>query len=116
MSSPASIAKHPIHPMLVAFPIGLWVFSFLCDLVYLFGGGAGWSTAAFYTMGAGIAGDVIAAIPGLVDFLSIDEAEMRKIGLTHMLANVGALLSFALSFWLRVVPDQTPKLAIALSA
>jgi len=33
----ATIAKHPIHPMLVVFPIGLWIFSLVCDLVYLFG-------------------------------------------------------------------------------
>jgi uncharacterized membrane protein len=34
MSTPASIAKHPIHPMLVAFPVGLLVFSLICDLIY----------------------------------------------------------------------------------
>jgi uncharacterized membrane protein len=40
MSSPASIAKHPIHPMVVPFPIALWIFSFICDVVYALDGGA----------------------------------------------------------------------------
>ncbi|MEO9135760.1 MAG: DUF2231 domain-containing protein, partial [Casimicrobiaceae bacterium] len=35
MQTPASIAKHPIHPMLVVFPIGLWIFSLICDLIGL---------------------------------------------------------------------------------
>jgi len=46
MRTPASIYKHPIHPMLVVFPIGLWIFSLACDLIRLAGasaerGGAG---------------------------------------------------------------------------
>ena len=36
MSSPASVAKHPIHPMLVPFPIALLIFSLVCDLAYAF--------------------------------------------------------------------------------
>ena len=38
MSSPASFGKHPIHPMLVALPIGLWIFSLVADLTYLWRG------------------------------------------------------------------------------
>ena len=38
MSTPASVKGHPIHPMLVTLPIGLWVFSFVADIVFL----AGW--------------------------------------------------------------------------
>ena len=50
----ATIAKHPIHPMLVVFPIGLWIFSLVCDLVYLFGpANPLWRDMAFYTMAGG---------------------------------------------------------------
>jgi uncharacterized membrane protein len=38
MGSPASIKKHPIHPMLVALPIGLWIFALACDVVHAAGG------------------------------------------------------------------------------
>lgn len=37
MKTPASIAGHPIHPMLVGIPIGLWLFSLVCDLVHVCG-------------------------------------------------------------------------------
>ena len=37
MHTPASVARHPIHPMLVPIPIGLWLFSLFCDLVHRFG-------------------------------------------------------------------------------
>ncbi|HEX3821794.1 MAG TPA: DUF2231 domain-containing protein [Candidatus Sulfotelmatobacter sp.] len=46
MSSPASIKKHPLHPILVAFPIGLWVFALVCDVVAASGASGPWSTVA----------------------------------------------------------------------
>jgi len=48
MRTPASILKHPIHPMLIVFPIGLWIFSLTCDLIRLAGAsGEAWITVAF---------------------------------------------------------------------
>ena len=49
MRTPASIAGHPIHPMLVTFPIGLWVFSLVADLIYAFGTGFGKSGGLIVT-------------------------------------------------------------------
>ena len=57
MHTPASIAKHPIHPMLVAIPIGLWIFSLACDVIRLLGATSpNWEVAAYYTMVGGIIG------------------------------------------------------------
>jgi len=54
MRTPASIAGHPIHPMLVTLPIGLFVFSFVCDLIYVFGSGnPTFAIVALYTMAGG---------------------------------------------------------------
>ena len=65
MSTPASVARHPLHPILIPLPIGLWVFSLVADLVFLAGwGGATWKAVAWYTMGGGIVGAVLAAVPG----------------------------------------------------
>ncbi|MGZ8204157.1 MAG: DUF2231 domain-containing protein, partial [Burkholderiales bacterium] len=62
MRTPASIAKHPIHPILVPLPIGLWIFSFLCDLTFVLGSGTYvWFTVGFYTMIGGTIGGLIAA-------------------------------------------------------
>jgi uncharacterized membrane protein len=102
MSTPASIAKHPIHPILVAFPIGLWVFSVIADLVVYFGGGGtAWKDVAFYTLGGGIVGAVLAAVPGFVDFLTITDRAARRTAIVHLVSNVTALVLFAVSYWLR---------------
>jgi hypothetical protein len=84
MASPASIEKHPVHPMLVAIPIGLWVFALVCDVVHATGGDAVWQTVATYCIAAGIVGALVAAVPGLIDYFSIDEAAMKKIANLHM--------------------------------
>jgi uncharacterized membrane protein len=58
--------------MLVPLAIGLWIFSLVCDLIHLRAGAdAVWATVAFYTMGGGIVGALLAAVPGLIDLLSL---------------------------------------------
>ena len=56
MASPASIKKHPLHPMLVAFPIGLWVFALICDLMRAAEGNSALQTVAIYCIAGGIVG------------------------------------------------------------
>ena len=91
MASPASIAKHPIHPMLVALPIGLWIFSLVSDVIYVMKWGSSiWNDVAFYTMAGGIAGALLAAVAGFVDFLSISKGKLRTIALWHMSINLTA--------------------------
>src|ERR1700752_4425951 len=100
MSTPASLAKHPIHPMLVAFPVGLLVFSVVCNLIYMLGSHEHvWTQVAFYTMGGGILSAIIAAIPGLIDFLSITDRNTNRLAWTHMLANISGLILFFVAFW-----------------
>ena len=104
MSTPASIGRHPIHPILVALPIGLWVFSIVADIVFQLGWGpAVWKDVAYYTLAGGIVGALLAAIPGFIDFLSITEERARKTGIAHMIANLIALVVFGASFWLRSI-------------
>ena len=70
MRTPASIFQHPIHPMLIVFPIGLWIFSLACDLIRLAGGSSdAWATVAFYSMVGGLVGALCAAVPGFIDLL-----------------------------------------------
>ena len=70
MRTPASIYKHPIHPMLVVFPIGLWIFSLACDLIRLAGASAEiWTNVAFIAMVGGLIGALCAAVPGAIDLL-----------------------------------------------
>ncbi len=102
MASPASIGGHPIHPMLIPFPIALWVFSLVADVVYLWRGNPVWKDwIAFYALLAGCIGAAAAAVPGLIDWLSITDKAVVKLANWHARLNVIALLVFATSFYLR---------------
>jgi uncharacterized membrane protein len=70
MRTPASICKHPIHPMLVVFPVGLCIFFLVCDLIRLIGAPEdAWATVAPYSMVGALVGALCAAIPGFIDLL-----------------------------------------------
>lgn len=114
MASRASIAGHPIHPMLVVFPIGLFVFSFICDLVYLGTQNALWRDIAYYAMAGGILGGLAAAVPGLIDFLSITDNGVRRIGAAHMVINISVIILYAVNLWIRGTPSS-PTVSIWLS-
>ena len=115
METPASIAKHPIHPMLVALPIGLWVFSLVSDIIYRAGWGpAVWNDVAFYTLAGGIVSALLAAVPGLIDLLSLS-GKPKKIGIWHMCFNLIAVAVFAINLWLRTTNPPGAMLPFALS-
>ena len=54
LERPGECKKHPIHPMLVAVPIGLWIFALLCDAARAWGGEPVWSMIRTYCVAAGI--------------------------------------------------------------
>jgi uncharacterized membrane protein len=101
MSTRVTVAGHPIHPMLVTIPIGLWVFSLICDFGYIISGDERWTVTAYFTLGGGIIGALIAAVPGLVDLLGIHDARAQRVGIYHLVLNLGIVVLQAISFWLR---------------
>lgn len=108
MRTPANIAGHPIHPMLVTLPIGLFVFSFVCDLIYVFGSGnPTFAIVALYTMAGGIVGALAAAIFGFIDLLSLPP-EPRKTGVAHMTINLIVVVLYVINFWLRRGTPESP--------
>ena len=103
MSLPASIKDHPVHPMLITLPIGLWVFSIVSDLIFKLGyGGLSWNDVAFYTIAGGIVGALFSAVPGLIDLLSIENAKSKSIGIWHMVINLVAVVLYCVNLWLRL--------------
>lgn len=115
MRTPASIAKHPIHPMLVTIPIGLWIFSFVCDLTFVLGSGVTlWFTLSFWTLIGGLVGALIAAIPGVIDMLSLEGAP-KKIALTHGAINLTVVVLYAVNLTLRINGSAVSGLPLALS-
>ena len=115
MRTPASVAGHPIHPMLVPIAIGLWFFSFVCDLFLLSGRGGAWPTVALYTMVGGIVGALLAAIPGLIDLLSLPEGP-RKTAIIHMSINLIVVGLFAVNAWMRLRQPESLGTPMLLSA
>jgi len=115
MRTPASIAGHPIHPMLVPIPIGLWIFSLVCDLIHAGGStNPAWTTVALYTMGGGIVGALAAAIFGFVDMLSIPPGP-KKTALTHMAINLVIVVLYVINLWLRLRTPESPGNLVWLS-
>jgi uncharacterized membrane protein len=102
MSTPASIKSHPIHAMLVPLPIGLWIFALVADVIVHLRGSQDWRTAAFYALGVGVAGALLAAVPGLIDLLSLPPGKTRRIGIFHMSLNLLAVVVFSVNFLTRM--------------
>lgn len=116
MRTPASIARHPLHPMLVPLPIGLWIFSLVCDLIFVFGNGVSlWYTLAFYTLIGGLIGAVLAAIPGFIDMLSLT-ATPKRIALAHMTINLAIVVLYAVNLGMRINGEGNNVIPMALSA
>jgi len=115
MRTPASIGGIPLHAMLSVLPLGLWTFALACDLAYVLGVGASlWFTLGFYTMIAGMAGALLAAVPGLVDLVSLHDAP-RRTGFAHLWVSVLAIASYAVNIALRVAGHSVAGLPLVLS-
>ena len=116
MASRASIGKHPIHPLLVPLPIGLWIFSLVCDAVYAFvSTEVFWDRMAFWTILGGIVGALLAAVPGFIDFLSLTDPRVKRVALTHMLVNLTTVALYAVNLWLRTTSPPGAGTPVVLS-
>jgi uncharacterized membrane protein len=116
MRTPANIKGHPIHPMLVTVPIGLWVFSFVADLIGMRSNSPEtWHVVAYWTMVGGIVGALAAAVPGLIDMLSLKDTGIKKTALTHMGINLTVVALYVANAYLRHADPQNLGLPFMLS-
>ena len=116
METRATVAEHPVHPMLIPFPIALWIFSLASDLIYLFGfGGPVWKDIALYTMVGGIIGGVAAAIPGYIDYRSLSDPVIVRVAQMHMIINVALIILFTIDAGLRILNGTEALLPVFLS-
>jgi uncharacterized membrane protein len=113
----AKVLGHPIHQMLIVFPLGLLATSFFFDLIYLFAHVDGLAAASFWMIAAGIIGGLVAAVFGLVDWLAIPAGTRAKaVGMWHGGGNVVVVGIFAASWLLRrPSPAAPPVVTIVLS-
>jgi uncharacterized membrane protein len=102
MASKASIAGHPIHPMLIPFPLALWTTSFVVDVLFYFLRHPTLLIVSKFMIAAGCLGALAAAIPGIIDWLSIENGDVKKVANWHARLNITALVVFAISLFLRM--------------
>ena len=116
MESRAKLLGHPIHQILIVFPLGLLGGAIVFDIVNIVRGGA-WSLVSWYVIGLGVIFGVLAAVFGLIDWLAIPSGTRAKsIGAYHAVGNVIVLLLFAASWQLRKPAIASPSaLAYTLS-
>jgi uncharacterized membrane protein len=109
MESRVKFAGHPVHPMLIVFPLGLLTTAVIFDIIYLVSGNTRWTLAACYMIGAGVLGGLAAALFGWLDWLGIPGGtRAKRIGLWHGVGNVVVLALFALSWVLRRGTPEVP--------
>jgi uncharacterized membrane protein len=102
MRSKASISGHPIHPMLIPFPLALWTTSFVVDVLFYFLRHPTLLVIAKFMIAAGCIGAIAAAIPGFIDWLAIKNGDAKKVANWHARLNIAALVVFAISLFLRL--------------
>ena len=117
MESKAKFLGHPIHQMLIVFPLGLLITSVIFDVLHWITGDGKWSDMAYYLIAAGIVGGLLAAIFGLIDWLALpDNTRAKQVGALHGVGNVLVIGLFALSWLLRrEAPADPRRLAYVLS-
>ena len=116
--STASIAGHPIHPMLIPFPIAFFVATFVCDLVFWATGNSSWFDATLWLLGAGLIIAALAAVAGLTDILGDAQIRTLNIAWWHAGGNVVAVLIELYNWYARYARGSAAVLptGIVLSA
>lgn len=113
--SSANVAGHPMHPILITLPIGLFVAVLLLDLIFWQTGDQAFATGAFWLLGAGLIAAALAAITGLIDFLG--DRRIRALGdaWQHAIGNVILVLVQLFSFYQRYRYGASAVVPLGLS-
>lgn len=99
--SVARVFGHPIHPMLIPFPIAFLCALPLTDVVYWLTGEPFWLAASWWLCAAGLVTALVAAAAGSLDFWGRRTIREHQAAWIHFLGNVVAVLTTGLNFWLR---------------
>ena len=121
MYSKIKIAGHPVHPMLVAYPVAFYTATFVCYIIFNSKQDPFWFRTAYIANAAGVIMALVAALPGFIDWaLGIPQkTKVKSTGLKHMLCNVAALLLFAFNWyghsgqWNSPMPDSSGAIALS---
>jgi uncharacterized membrane protein/nitrite reductase/ring-hydroxylating ferredoxin subunit len=115
MRSRAHFKTHPIHPILVAFPIAFFIGTFIFDVLSVLSNNPSFWKTGEYLEAAGIISGIIAAIPGFIDyFYTVPRGSSAKIRASkHALINISMLVVFTIAYIYRQLPYYTIVLQIS---
>jgi uncharacterized membrane protein len=106
----ARLLGHPIHPMLIVFPLGLLATGVAFDIVGLVQGDSSWYLISYWLIASGIIGGLLAAVFGLIDWIGIPSGtRAKRIGLLHGGTNVVVVLLFIISWFMRGSAANIPS-------
>lgn len=105
--STAQILGHPLHPMLVGFPIAFFIGTFVSDIVHLASADPFWARVSFWLLVAGLVMSTLAALAGFTDFLSDRQIRATRTSWYHMIGNVTAVVLSLINLWLRYRDGDT---------
>ena len=116
MQGRATVLGHPIHPTLVSLPIGSFVVAFVCDIIYVVHPTPFWPIMSLVLLGFGVIGALLAAVFGLLDFLTAPLSRAaRTTAVRHLSFALGTVVVFAAAFFIRDA-DPTSTFGYALTA
>lgn len=108
LPSTAAIAGHPIHPMVIPYPVAFLTSAVASDIAARRTGDPFWTRASKLLLGAGIVGGVGAAVSGITDYLTIKRAREKATGKLHAYGNPVALALAGASLAMRRGKDAKP--------
>jgi uncharacterized membrane protein len=112
MESRAKLLGHPVHQILIVFPLGLLATAVIFDIIAFIAGNPRWHDVAYWMIGAGVIGGLIAAVFGAIDYFGIPRGtRASRIGALHGVGNVIVVALFAVSWWLRRAAPPDPGVA-----
>ena len=112
MESRAKLFGHPVHQMLIVFPLGLLATALAFDGIALWAGNGYWAEVAYWMVAAGVVTGLLAAPFGLVDWLGIPSGtRAKRVGALHGLGNVVVLGLYTAGWLLRSGAPGSPDAA-----
>lgn len=114
ITSSIAILGHPVHPIIVTFPIAFLSGAAGTDLGYWLTKGEFWADASIWLLGVGLLSGIVAGVVGMFDFVRIPRVRNRRAGWAHMILNIALLVLTVANFTLRLFGSETVILPTGL--
>jgi uncharacterized membrane protein len=109
MESRAKLFGHPIHQMLIVFPLGLLAMALVFDVLFLTTGDSYWAASSYAMISAGILSGFLAAPFGFIDWLGIPAGtRAKRVGALHGAGNLFVLVLYSMSWAMRGAEPGAP--------